>query len=160
MSAPTLMMMRMMTFPEDADGDALLGAMDVTVDGVNLAAGQTVTFVYSNATVQSAIGDAEFVVAVAGGDGPGEDPAGVTPDPADALTVSVGNASPGSGSGTVELEAAIIANTVGNTLTLIYTPAGQIDDRSLDIRVEVPTGWSEPTDSIDTAEKGELHRYA
>ena len=127
-------------FPEDADGDALLSAVDVTVGGVNLVAGQTVTFVYSAAMVQPTVGDAEFVVAVAGGDGPGEDPAGVTPDPADALTVSVGNASPGSGSGTVELEQAIIANTGGNTLTLIYTPAGQIDDRSLDIRVEVPTG--------------------
>ena len=136
-------------FPVDADDVALLGAMDVTVDGVNLAAGQKVTFVYSNAMVQPTIGDSAFVVAVAGGDGPGEDPVGVTPDPADALTVSVGNASPGSGSGTVELDQAIIANTGGNTLTFIYTPAGQIDDRSLDIRVEVPTGWSEPSDSID-----------
>ena len=149
------------TFPVDADDVALLTAMDVTVDGVNLSAGGTVTFVYSNATVQPTIDDAEFVVEVAGGNGPGEDPLGVTPDPADALTVSVGNASPGSGSGTV-LEQAVIANTVGNKLTFIYTPDGQIDDRSLDIRVEVPTGWSEPTDSIDDADKGTYtvaHKY-
>ena len=42
------------------------------------------------------------------------------------------------------------------TLTFIYTPAGEIDDRSLDFRVEVPTGWSEPSDSTDGTEKGEF----
>ena len=134
--------------------------MDVLVDGVNLDAGETVTFVYSAAMVQATTGDASFGVAVAGGDGPGEDPAGVTADPSDALTVSVGDASAGSGSGMLELAQAVTVNSVGNTLTFIYTPAGQIDDRSLDFRVEVPMGWSEPTDSTDGSAKGEFHRYA
>ena len=67
------------TFPEDADGDALLGAMDVTVGGVNLDEGETVTFESSNAMVQPTIDDPAFVVAVAGGAGPGEKPVAVYP---------------------------------------------------------------------------------
>ena len=141
-------------FPVDADDVALLGDMDVTVDGVNLAAGKTVTFVYSAAMVQATIGDAPFTVAVDGGSGPGEGPADITVDPSDALTVSVGDASAGSGMGMVEVAQAVIVDSTGNTLTFIYTPVGEITDRSLDFRVKVPTGWSEPTDSIDTDAKG------
>ena len=128
---------------------------DVTVGGVNLDAGETVNFVYTATRVQGTTGDATFSVAVAGGDGPGEDSVGVTADSSDALTVSVGNASPGSGFGKFgEPLPAITANTGGYTLTFIYTPAGQIDDRSLDFRVEVPTGWTEPSDSTDAGARG------
>ena len=128
---------------------------DVTVGGVNLDAGETVNFVYTATRVQGTTGDATFSVAVAGGDGPGEDSVGVTADSSDALTVSVGNASPGSGFGKFgEPLPAITANTGGYTLTFIYTPAGQIDDRSLDFRVEVPTGWTEPSDSTDADARG------
>ena len=84
-------------FPVDADDVALLGAVDVTVGGVNLDADETVTFIYSAAMVQATAGDPKFNVAVDGGSGPGKGPAGVTPDPADATTISVGDASPGSG---------------------------------------------------------------
>ena len=66
-------------FPVDADDVALLGASDVTVGGVNLDAGETVTFVYSAAMVQPGAGNASFGVAVDGGSGPGEGPAGVSP---------------------------------------------------------------------------------
>ena len=51
------MMMTDDTFPEDADGAALLTAVDVTVGGVNLDADDTVTFVYSAAMVQATAGD-------------------------------------------------------------------------------------------------------
>ena len=89
------------------------GAMEVLVDGVSLDEGETVTFVYSAATVQAVIGDPKFTVAVDGGAGPGEGTADVTPDPADATTISVGDASPGSGTGRVEVDAAVTVNSVG-----------------------------------------------
>ena len=38
--------------------------------------------------VQATAGNASFGVAVDGGSGPGEGPAAVTPDPADATTIS------------------------------------------------------------------------
>ena len=147
--------------PDDDEDDMEVpeggpGAMDVLVDGVNLDKDDTVTFVYSAAMVQPTTGDPTFGVAVSGGDGPGKDPADVTADPSDALTVSVGDASAGSGSGKFgEPLPAITADTGENTLIFIYTPAGEITDRSLDFRVKVPDdGWSEPTDSIDADAKG------
>ena len=142
------------TFPKDTDGNALLGGMDVTVGGVSLRAGGTVTFVYSAAMTQPTAGSAKFNVAVDGGSGPGEGPMAVTPDPSDATTIAVGDASPGSGSGEVVLQQAIVAGEGGHTLTFIYTVAGEITDRSLDFRVEVPTGWTEPSDSTDADARG------
>ena len=141
-------------FPEDADGDALLTAVDVTVGGVILDADDTVTFVYSAAMVQATAGDATFTVAVDGGSGPGEGPAAVTPDPADAATISVGDASPGSGTRGIELAQAVTINSEGNTLTFTYTATGAITDRELDIRVDVPSGWSAPTDREDAGARG------
>ena len=145
---------RMMNFPEDADGVALLTAVDVTVGGVNLDADDTVTFVYSAAMVQPTAGDAKFAVAVDGGSGPGEGPAAVTPDPADATTISVGDASPGSGTRGIVLAQAVTINSNGNTLTFTYTATGAITDRELDIRVDVPSGWSAPTDREDAEARG------
>ena len=142
------------TFPEDADEMALLTAVDVTVGGVNLDAEDTVTFVYSAAMVQPGAGDAKFAVAVDGGSGPGDAVEAVIPDPADATTIVVGDAAPGSGSGSVEIAQAVTINSTGNTLTFIYTPSGQITDRTLDIRVQVPTGWSVPTDRVDAEARG------
>ena len=127
---------------------------DVTVGGVSLRAGGTVTFVYSAAMTQPTAGSAKFNVAVDGGSGPGEGPMAVTPDPSDATTIAVGDASPGSGSGEVVLQQAIVAGEGGHTLTFIYTAAGAITDRALDIRVDVPTGWSEPTDRTDAGARG------
>ena len=142
------------TFPKDTDGNALLGGMDVTVGGVSLRAGGRVTFVYSAAMTQPTAGSAKFNVAVDGGSGPGEGPMVVTPDPSDATTIAVGDASPGSGSGEVVLQQAIVAGEGEHTLTFIYTAAGEITDRALDIRVNVPTGWSEPTDRTDAGARG------
>ncbi len=127
---------------------------DVTVGGVNLDAGETVNFVYTATRVQGTTGDATFTVAVDGGAGPGEDPVNVTPDPTDATTIAVGDALPGSGSGRVVIEKPVKINSTGNTLKFIYTPSGAIADRSLDIRVEVPTGWSVPTDRVDAGARG------
>ena len=142
------------THPTDADDVALLGRSDVTVGGVSLTAGQTVTFVYSAAMVQPTAGGPKFNVAVDGGSGPGDAVAGVTPDPADATTITVGDARPGSGSGMVEVDAAVTINSIGNTLRFIYTPSGAITDRTLDIRVQVPMGWSAPTDRVDAEARG------
>ena len=103
---------------------------------------------------QPTAGSAKFNVAVDGGSGPGEGPMAVTPDPSDATTIAVGDASPGSGSGEVVLQQAIVAGEGGHTLTFIYTAAGAITDRALDIRVDVPTGWSEPTDRTDAGARG------
>ena len=133
---------------------AAFSDMDVTVGGVSLRAGGTVTFVYSAAMTQPTAGSAKFNVAVDGGSGPGEGPMAVTPDPSDATTIAVGDASPGSGSGRVVIEKPVKINSTGNTLKFIYTPSGAIADRSLDIRVEVPTGWSEPTARTDDAARG------
>ena len=133
---------------------ALFDGMDVTVGGVSLSAGGTVTFVYSAAMTQPTAGSAKFNVAVDGGSGPGEGPMAVTPDPSDATTIAVGDASPGSGSGEVVLQQAIVAGEGGHTLTFIYTAAGEITDRALDIRVNVPRGWSEPTDRTDPGARG------
>ena len=141
-------------FPVDADDVALLTAVDVTVGGVNLDADDTVTFVYSAAMVQATAGPAKFTVAVDGGSGPGEGPAAVTPDPADAATISVGDASPGSGTRGINIAQAVTINSIGNTLTFTYTATGAITDRTLDIRVKVPTGWSAPTDRIDADARG------
>ena len=127
---------------------------DVTVGGVNLDAGETVNFVYTATRVQGTTGDATFTVAVDGGSGPGEGPMAVTPDPSDATTIAVGDALPGSGSGRVVIEKPVKINSTGNTLKFIYTPSGAIADRSLDIRVEVPTGWSVPTDRVDAGARG------
>ena len=142
------------TFPEDTAGVALLTARDVTVGGVSLSAGGTVTFVYSAAMVQPGAGNAPFAVAVDGGSGPGTGTAGVTPDPADATTIAVGDASPGSGSGSVAVAQAVTIGSNANTLTFTYTPSGAITDRELDIRVQVPTGWSAPTDRVDAEARG------
>ena len=130
-----------------------LGAMDVNVAGVSLDADDTVTFTYSNVTVQPTVGDdAAFVVKVNGGAGPGEDAESVSADPEGALTVSVGEAAPGSGSGMVEGAPAVTVNSPENTLIFIYTADGQINSRKNDFRVKVPTGWSEPTaETTDTA---------
>ena len=141
-------------FPEDAAGAALLTAVDVTVGGVILDADDTVTFIYSAAMVQATAGPAKFVVAVDGGSGPGEGTAAVTPDPADATTVSVGDASPGSGTRGIKLAQAVTINSIGNTLTFTYTATGAITDRRLDIRVKVPSSWSAPTDREDADARG------
>ena len=147
-------------FPEDADEMPLLGGMDVTVDGVNLDAGEAVTFVYSAAMVQPGASNASFNVAVDGGSGPGEGPMAVTPDPSDATTIAVGDASPGSGVRGIDIPQAVTIGSNANTLVFTYTATGAITDRRLDIRVDVPRGWTEPTDSIEDHCEGKFHRYA
>ena len=144
-----------------ADDDVDLGALEVHVDSVNLDAGKTVTFTYSAAMVQPtvAVDDATFAVAVDGGAGPGKGAMSVSAVPEGTLTVSVGEAAPGSGSGKLGKPAqAVKRNSPGNSVTFIYTAVGQIDSRQRDFRVEVPTGgWSEPTAEITTTAKRQLY---
>ena len=54
----------------------------------------------------------------------------------------------------VEVAQAITIEFEGNTLTFTYTPTGAITDRELDIRVDVPSGWSAPTDRVDAEARG------
>ncbi len=142
------------TLPEDADGVDLLNVGDVTVGGVSLDEGDTVTFVYSAAMVQPTAKDVSFGVAVDGGSGPDEGTMAVTPDPSDATTIAVGDASPGSGIRGIDIPQAVTINSSDNTLTFIYTATGEITDRRLDIRVNVPRGWTEPTADITPTARG------
>ena len=48
--------------------------MDVLVDNVMLAGGETVTFMYTSAMAQGTTGSADFAVAIDGGDGPDTGP--------------------------------------------------------------------------------------
>ena len=57
-----------------ATDDVDLGAMDVFVDNVMLAGGDTVTFTYTSAMAQGTTGSAVFAVAIDGGDGPDDFP--------------------------------------------------------------------------------------
>ena len=78
-----------------ADDDLVLGTMDFIVDNVMLAGGEKVVFTYTSAMAQGTVGDADFAVAVNGGDGPGTEIMSVEKS---MTTVTVGEA--GSGSGT------------------------------------------------------------
>ena len=133
-------------FPEDADEVALLGAMDVTVDGVNLDAGETVTFVYSAAMVQPTTGDASFGVAVDGGAGPGEGSCRCYPRSSRRYVKSVSEMRHPAPVRVYGRPSRLSQSIRGNTLTFIYTPAGQIDGSVARFRVEFPpVGQSRPT---------------
>ena len=70
--------------------DVDLGAMDVFVDNVMLAGGETVTFTYTSAMAQGTTGAAAFAVAIDGGDGPDTGPMAV----GGMTTVTVDEAAP------------------------------------------------------------------
>ena len=137
--------------PDDATDDKTVptggpGAMDVLVDSVRLNAGDKVTFVFSAAMVQAAMGDATFAVTLDGGAGPGMTAAAVSPPEGGTLTVSVGEAAAGSGTSGVDLMGmAVIAGSMANELTFTYTAVGTIG-YPREFRVSIPAGWSEPND--------------
>ena len=125
------------------------GAKDVHVDGVNLDAGETVTFVYSAMMVQAATGDATFGVKVDGGAGPGMGAMAVSAPEDGTLTVMVGEAAAGSGMAAVDLGGmAIVAGSEANELTFNYTAGGTIG-YPREFRVTIPAGWSEPNSGVD-----------
>ena len=137
--------------PDDATDDKTVptggpGAMDVLVDSVRLNAGDKVTFVFSAAMVQAAMGDATFAVTLDGGAGPGMTAAAVSPPEGGTLTVSVGEAAAGSGTSGVDLMGmAVVAGSMANELTFTYTAIGTIG-YPREFRVSIPAGWSEPND--------------
>ena len=127
-------MAKMILCPRD------LTARDVIVEGVNLNAGETVKFVYSDVTVQDTTQTGvAFGFMSMGSEGPGTGFMSVDTDG----TFDVGEAAAGSGMAMVD-PMFVTAGTSGNTLTFTYTVAG-VASYPKDIRVKVPDGWSEPS---------------
>ena len=143
--------------PDDTEDDMDVpeggpGAMEVLVDSVRLDAGDTVTFVFSAAMVQAAMGDAAFGVMVDGGAGPGMGAVAVAVAEGGTLTVSVGEAAAGSGEAGVDLMGmAVVAGSMANELTFTYTAVGTIG-YPREFRVSIPAGWSEPNSGVDNDE--------
>ncbi len=138
-------------FDADTDGNHTVVAKDV-----DLAAGGSLTFVYSNVVVPSAestVVQYQFEVAVFGGEQPfdGEDGTMEIADMTD-LVVEVGQAKAGSGMVMVS-PTAVDADGDEVTLTFTYTAAGDIFyPRGL--MVEVPTSWEEPTSGSGASDEG------
>ena len=132
----------------------------VIVEGVNLSANGTLTFVYTadvQPTVETGV---NFYVAVHSGisydsfvDVSGSDTN---------LTVDVREARRGSGSGTV-LPTSVNPGDTGVTLTFTYTAVGEIS-APREFHVQVPPSWTAPTGAATSPDnKGTYtvtHRYA
>ena len=122
----------------------------VTADGINLLAGGQVTFTYTG-DVQPTDGTATFAVAVNGGQA-GDAFAAVSGDDT-MLTVDVGQARRGSGSGSVS-PIIVDAGATGMNLQFTYTAVGRID-APREFRVQVPAGWTAPSNAVSsTTNKG------
>ncbi len=113
----------------------------IVVDGVNLLAGGTVTFVYTGTVQPMKAEGVKFAVASHGGlatdmfaDVSGMDTV---------LTVDVQEARPGAGMAMVE-PMIVQAGATGVNLTFTYTAVGQIDPPR-EFRVRVPMSWGTPT---------------
>ena len=123
-----------------ADDELVLGAMDVIVDNVALAAGESVVFTYTVAVVQGTTGDADFAVVFNGGGGPGTAPIAVEES---MTTVTVEEAGPGSGTIAVDTDGIILAGDTDRALKFTYTVAGEASYPA-DVRIAVPDGWDVP----------------
>ena len=128
-----------------ATDDVNLEAMDVLVDNVMLAGGETVVFMYTSAMAQGTTGSANFDVAIDGGDGPGTGPMKV-----DGMTaVTVGEAGAGSGTATAMTDGIVLPGSTENTLTFTYTVAGAAGYPA-DVRVTVTDDWTAVVSSNHT----------
>ncbi len=131
----------------------------VIVEGVNLSANGTVTFVYTGDVQPAAGTGVKFAVAVHGGDA-ADSFVDVSGD-ATMLTVDVGESRPGSGSGTVTPRI-VQAGATGVDLTFTYTAVGIID-APREFRVQVPAPWTAPNSAATSEEdKGTytvVHRH-
>ena len=139
------------SFDADANGNHTVVATDV-----NLAAGGSLTFRYSNVTVQPTRATAvQFTVAVFGGDQPfdGDDGTMNIADLSD-LVVEVEAARAGSGMAGVS---PMFVDAGGDevTLTFTYTAAGDIFYPST-VMVEVPTSWDQPTSGDRATDEGRV----
>ena len=113
----------------------------VIVEGVNLSANSTISFIYTGDVQPTVETDVTFAVAVHSGR-PGDSFADVSGDDTD-LTVDVGEARPGSGSGTVT-PTAVNPGATGMNLTFTYTAVGEIS-APREFRVQVPSSWTLPS---------------
>ncbi len=131
----------------------------VIVEGVNLSANGTVTFVYTGDVQPAAGTGVAFAVAVHGGDA-ADSYVNVSGETT-MLTVDVGEARPGSGSGTVTPKI-VQAGATGVDLTFTYTAVGIID-APREFRVQVPAPWTAPNSAAASEEdKGTytvVHRH-
>ena len=112
----------------------------VTVDGVTLSASRTITFTYSNATVQGAAGSATFIVKSKGSaEGTLTQLVNVS-ELMTEWTVSIENAADGSGMLSVYPSHAVAGSVVNVELT--YTAVGRITGGV--IRVTINPDWTTP----------------
>ena len=118
----------------------------VMVDGVNLMVDGTVTFVYTGDVQPMNANGVKFAVAVHGGEA-ADDYKDIadTADDATMLTVDVGQARAGSGMGMVS-PMIVEAGATGVNIQFTYTAVG-ITDAPREFRVQVPAGWTAPTDA-------------
>ncbi len=121
------------------------------VEGVNLSANGTVTFVYTG-DVQPNVGTGvAFAVGVHGGDA-ADDFDDVSGDET-MLTVDVDEARRGAGSGEVAPRI-VDAGATGVNLTFTYTAVGLVN-APREFRVQVPPGWTAPSSApMDPENKG------
>ena len=140
---------------------------DVLVSGVNLDADDMFTFTYEG-MMPEAKGDLEFIVAVDGGEGPGEVKEGMPKLDKDnnrvevkadgSMTVRVIDAKAGSGSvdiaatGSAANMGRVVAGSGGNEVMVTYEAIGEIGEGKK-ITVTVPAGWSAPLNEAAADEK-------
>ena len=127
----------------------------VIVDGVNLNAGGTITFVYTGKVQPLAKTGVAFAVATHGGlaadafadvEGPASEPESVM------LTVDVEEAKTGSGMAEIADSDIVVApDATGETITFTYTAVGEIS-YPREFRVRVPAVWSTPSPAATSPE--------
>ncbi len=123
-------------------GDPTFNGQTVTVDGVTLNSGQTITFTYSGATAQGAAGSATFIVKSKGSaEGTLTELVGVSGTKSE-WTVTVINAADGSGMLVAEPPFAVAGSTVD--IDLVYTAVGTITGGVIRVTIPMDEGWTEP----------------
>ena len=120
----------------------------VTVEGVNLMAGGTLTFVYTGKVQPLAKTSIKFAVATHGGLEADVFADVVGPMPEDVmLTVDVGEAKIGSGSAEIaDVDKVVEPGATEETLTFTYTAVGEIS-YPREFRVRVPRTWTKPSNA-------------
>ncbi len=127
----------------------------VIVDGVNLNAGGTITFVYTGKVQPLAGTGVAFAVATHGGleaDAFADVVAPTLTPESVMLTVDVGEAKTGSGTAEIADSDIVVApGAIGETITFTYTAIGEIS-YPREFRVRVPAGWSAPSNLTTSPE--------
>ena len=121
---------------------------EITAEGVNLSAGGTLTFIYTTDVQPAAQDDVAFMIAVNGGEGPGEDLAAIAVQPViDVRAARIGTGKIAVAPGHVE------AGSEDNDLVFTYTAVGDIFFPT-EFTVTVPQGWTSATAGTRTADEG------